>query len=273
MSFNHFKSTASSRNPLTMTGIEQPNQRPISRAGTVRSAQTTPNLLQWSPTTITPSQSRSINHENVTRSSHNLLSHQEFQAKNKIQDQVHFQSDHCNQQSITRLGSASTVMDQTPKFQNLTGDKPGKTHVQTTGYRSMKNDANERNVAVWSTDEYSSKIFQSKYSKLEDNFVSKKNTEAGKRKDVLHSTEGRYHQAAGAKSSNGLYQKHFKSSALIGGNGEVASPSLKTMSELNKSLEKLSTMRPSTAVPCSREKDDMKSSSVCRKMSTKPKWR
>lgn len=87
-----------------------------------------------------------------------------------------------------------------------------------------------------------------------------------KRANVLHLTEDRYHQAPGTKSSNDLYQKNFKSSnGLIGGTGEggVPTQNVKTMAELNKNFEKLSTRR------------DIKlnSSSLFRNESAKPRWR
>lgn len=265
---NHFNSTAASRNPLTMVGMEQQNQRPISRDVSVRSAQATPDLLQWSQSRVTPSQARSINRDKVTQSSHNLLSHQEFQAKNQTQDQAaYFQSNNLNQQTRTPSKSASSVLSQEPKFTNLTGDKRGRSHVQTANFKSMQNDADKRNVTLWSTDEdvkYDSHY--NKYNKLEDNSVSGKNTEEKKRANVLHLTEDRYHQAPGTKSSNDLYQKNFKSSnGLIGGTGEggVPTQNVKTMAELNKNFEKLSTRR------------DIKlnSSSLFRNESAKPRWR
>jgi len=259
MSFNHFNSTATSRNPLTMTGIEQPNQRPISREVSVRSAQATPDLLQWTQSRITPSQARSINREKVTQSSHNLLSHQEFQAKTQAQNQAQFQSSNINQQTRTLSKSASSVINPESRFTHLTGEKRGKTNVQTSNYNSMK-DADKRNVTLWSTDNVK---YTSKYNKLQDNSVSKKNAEERKRSNVLHLTEDRY-QTAKTKSSNDLYQKNFKSSkGLIGGNGEGSSQNMKTMADLNKSFEKLSTRR----------EHELNSKSMCRKESVKPKWR
>jgi len=262
MSFNHFNSTVASRNPLTMTGMDQPGQRPRSRGVTVRTAEATPDLLQWSQSRITPSQASSINRERVTQSSHNLLSHQEFQANNQVQNQAQFQSNNLNQQTRTLSKSASSVLNPESKFQNLTGERRGKNQVQTSNYKSMKNDADKRNVTLWSTDDVK---YNSKYNKLEDNSVSRKTAEESKRSNVLHLTKDRYHQAAGTKSSNDLYQKNFKSSVgLIGGTGEGDTKlKVKTMADLNVNFEKLSTRR----------ENELHSSSMCRKESDKPRWK
>jgi len=261
MSFNHFNSTAASRNPLTMTGMDQAGQRPRSRGVTVRTAEATPDLLQWSQSKITPSQASTMNRERVTQSSHNLLSHQEFQANNQAQHQAQFQSNNLNQQTRTLSKSASDVLNPKSEFTNLTGEKRGRTQVQTSNYKSMKNDADKRNVTLWSTDDVK---YNSKYNKLEDNSVSRKTAEESKRSNVLHLTEERYYQPAGTRSSNDLYQKNFKSSAgLIGGTGEGDTQNMKTMVDLNKNFEKLSTRR----------KNEINSSSLVRKETDKPRWK
>lgn len=133
----------------------------------------------------------------------------------------------------------------------------------------MKNDADKRNVTLWSTDEdvnYDSHY--NKYNKLEDNSVSGKNTEEKKRANVLHLTEDRYHQARPTKSSNDLYKNFKSSTGLIGGTGEggVPTQNVKTMAEfgeLNKNFEKLSTKRDI----------ELNSRSLYRKESAKPRWR
>jgi len=197
---------------------------------------------------VTPQQARAINREKVTQSSHNLLSHQEFQAPT-IQKSKH----------LSR--SESSVIAPSEKFANLTGENRGKSPVKTRHYRSMKGGAEKRNVTSWGGEEVG---YVGKYNKLEDNSVSKKNTEERKRRNILHLTEQDKHKSVGSKSSNDLYQKNFTSSkGLIGGTGEGTTQNLKALSELSKGLQKLSVRR----------ENEMNSSVLCRKESPKPKWR
>ena len=90
MSFNHYHQTARSRNPLTMAGFDETPtyRRPKTPEVRPRSAQATSDLLSWSKPIneafrASPQQARRQNRDKIIQSSHNLLSHQEFQANKK----------------------------------------------------------------------------------------------------------------------------------------------------------------------------------------------
>jgi hypothetical protein len=268
MSFNHYHQTAQSRNPLTMAGFdEKPSVRPKTPELRPRSAQATSDLLSWSKpineaSRSSPQQARRQNRDKITQSSHNLLAHQEFQAKtpqNKIKS---------NNNNLSK--STSSIIAPEPQFLNLTGtEKRAKSPVKTSNYRSMKNGAESRRVTNWGNDDVN---YQSKYNKLEDNSVSQKNKEQYKRRNILHLTENSNNSKDTTKIStrtcSNSYRKNFATSkGLIGGVGEgadsVATQNVKTMHELNNSFEKLSTRR----------ENELNSSPLCRKEVNKPKWR
>ena len=259
MSFNHYHQTAQSRNPLTMAGFDDTPicRRPKTPEVRPRSAQATSDLLSWSKPTkeasrITPQQARHRNRDKITQSSHNLLSHQEFQAKTPEK----------LQRSKPMSKSTSNIIAPEPRFENLTGDKRGKSPVKNlANYRSMKNGAATRKVTNWGNDEVK---YQSHYNKLEDNSVSAKNREELKRRNILHLTEKDQISNSKKATSSDSYRKNFATSkGLIGGVGEGETQTVKTMNELNKNFEKLSTRR----------ENEINSSPLCRKDVNKPKWR
>jgi len=250
--FNHYHQTAQSRNPLTMAGIDDTPtyRRPKTPEVRPRSAQATSDLLSWSKPAakITPQQARRQNRDKITNSSHNLLSHQEFQAKTPEKSKI-------------TSKSTSNIIAPEPQFENLVGNKRGKTPVKTSNYRSMKNDAATRKVTNWGTDDVK---YQSKYNKLEDNSVSQKNREEYKRRNILHLTEKDETTNSKKTTCSDSYRKNFATSkGLIGGVGEGQTQNVKTMNELNKNFEKLSTRR----------ENEINSSPLCRKDVNRPKWR
>merc|ERR1712159_155718 len=258
MSFNHYHQTAQSRNPLTMAGFDE-KIRPKTPELRPRSAQATSDLLSWSKpineaSRSSPQQARRQNRDKITQSSHNLLSHQEFQAKtpqNKIKSKNNLSK------------STSSIIAPEPQFLNLTGtEKRAKSPVKTSNYRSMKNGAETRKVTSWGNEDVK---YQSKYNKLEDNSVSQKNKEQYKRRNILHLTEKSNDSTKiSTRTCSNSYRKNFATSkGLIGGVGEGENQNVKTMHELNNSFEKLPTRR----------ENELNSSPLCRKEVNKPKWR
>jgi len=259
--YNHYNSTAQSRNPLTMVGMESNSKRPNTPDIRPRSAQATPNLLTWTKPAKTPQQARVANRDKITQSSHNLLSHQEFKAENTKSSENNQNRGLARTKQLSR--SDSNIINPSEQFVNPMGkgEKRGKSPVKKTHYKSFSNDAEQRNVTSWGVDKVG---YSSKYNKLEDNSVSKRNSEEHKRRNVLHLTEENKQKTKGTKNSNDLYKKNFTSSeGLIGGTGEGTTQNLKTMTALNKDVEKLTIRR----------RNEMNSSVLCRKEGDKPKWR
>lgn len=246
---NHFLDTVQSRNPLTMHGFSDPPYRPLTPPVRPRSAQGTSNLLTWSKPSskTTAAQECRTNRDRITKSSHNLLSHQEFKSSGSGD------TSETKQKPMPRADSEKSIIAFQPTFTHLTGARRGKAKVGV--------ESGTRSVTQWGTDDVK---YVQKYDKLQDGSVSAKNREERSRRNILHLTEREAERNRKPnKSANDLYWKNMTTTNLLSTEPKGKSRTMGNLSKIQGDFEKLSVRRD----------NEIQQRAMCRNDTSKPKWR
>jgi len=246
MSHNHFRETAQTRNVINWSHnqVQKPPPTPPIRP---RSAQASPNLLQWCQERTTASQASTENSKRNRNSSSNLLSYDEADPTRKSS---YTRAD--PYKKITSHNEAAHKSDARPAKKSVSGK---------TNFHAMRNGAQDRSVTQWGNDLQKYESSYKRYNSLQDGSVSAKTREEQKRENVLHYGQESAEQPQRNNKSNENYIKHMN--GQMGDIGYGPSVSVRDLDKVNDNLTKLTTQRS----------NELKQKILTRAPSQKPKWR